>query len=68
MEDGERGVPVVVRDEALERRQHAVEELADGLAAEKAGLVRDDASKGVHELVLKRVQGNLREAPALDLA
>ena len=68
VEDGERRVPVVVCDEALERGEDAIEELADRLAAQEPRLVRDDAAEGVDELVLERVGRDLREATAAELA
>ena len=61
--DDERRVPAVVGDEAIERGEDAVEELADRLAAEEALLVRDDAAERVDERLLalvERDRGELR--------
>ena len=66
--DDERGVPAAVGDEPLDRREHAVEELADRLAAEEPLLVRHDAAEGADERLLELVRRDRRELRAHDLA
>jgi hypothetical protein len=67
VEHRERRVPAAIREERLESGQDAVEQLADGLPAEEALLVRDDAPEGMDELVLELVRGDVREPRALEL-
>jgi hypothetical protein len=65
--DDENGVPRRVGDQAVERGQDAVEQLADRLASEEASLVRDDAVEGADELVLQLRGRDRREPVAGDL-
>src|SRR5439155_6966696 len=76
VEHGERGVPLV-REQPFERRQDAIPERRDRLAAEEGRVVRYDATEGVHEGLLELVAGDVGEPaspkllqlrPALDLA
>ena len=68
VEHRERRVPAPVGQEPVERGQHAVEELADGLAPEEALVVRDDAAEGVDELGLELLGRDAGEPVAAQLA
>ncbi len=68
VQDGECCVPGVVGDQPIEGGEGPIEELADRLAAQEAGVVRNDASERVDELALERVGRDLGEPASLDLA
>jgi aminoglycoside phosphotransferase (APT) family kinase protein len=68
VEDGENGIPVRIGDEALERREHPLEQVADRLAPEEPLVERDRPPEGAHELRLELVWRNVGEGPASELA
>ena len=68
VEDREHDVPVVRREQPVDRGQNAVEERADRLAGEEAGVLGNDAAKGVGERALELVLGDVGEAAGLELA
>ena len=64
----EDGVPGGIREQPLERREDAVVERADRLAAEEARLLGDDVLEGGEERPLQLVLGEVGEPAALQLA
>jgi hypothetical protein len=68
MEDGEERVPAFVGEQPLERRQDAVEERADRLAAEEARLLGDDVAEDAGERLLDVFVRNVAEPAGPELA
>jgi len=68
VQNGENDVPGPVRQEAVDRSAHPLEQRRDRLPAEKARLRRDDVSEDAGEGLLELVLGDLGEAPRLELA
>ena len=58
--DDERGVPRRIGEQPVDGREDAVEQLADGLAAEKPLVVGDDAVERADERLLELVRRDRR--------
>ena len=64
VQDGENRVPASVGEQPVDSREHAIEELADRLAAEEALVERDDAPECVDELLFELLGRDPGEALA----
>ena len=67
VQDEEHDVPACVREQCVQLGDHAVEQLADRLAAEEPRVERDDAAEGGRHHLLHRLWSDAAELAALDL-